>query len=85
MRFPHERLKAHGGGSGASDGRASLAEVFFKLPLSAAAGLARDDQVEARHERDQLASGAGLGSGVGGDSATAPASLASQRAGSSQP
>ena len=60
------------------DGRAGLTEVFLILPIAAAAGLAGDDQVEARHERDQLASGAGLGAGVGRNPLTAPAALAGQ-------
>ena len=72
---------------GLEDGRAGPAEVFFKRPIAAAAGLARDDQVEARHEGDQLAARAGLG--LDRASAGMPRPLRSpspvRRAGSSQP
>ena len=49
---------------------------YCQSPLLAR--LAGDDQVEARHEGDQLASGAGLGAGVRRDAPAAPASLARQ-------
>ena len=66
---------------GVQDRRTGPAEVFLVLPIAAAAGLAGDDQVEARHEGDQLAAGAGLGAGVGRDALAAPAALAGQARG----
>jgi hypothetical protein len=47
------------------DCRTGLAEVFLKLPFAAAAGLARDNEVVARHKRNQLTARAGLVSGIG--------------------
>src|SRR5438067_10023047 len=60
---------------------AGPAQVFLKLPLAAAAGLARNDQVEAWHKRDELPAGAGLGARVGGDAFGASTAFASQARG----
>ena len=70
-----------GRSASSDDRRAGPAQEFLVLPVAAAARLAGDDQVEARHEGDQLASGAGLGAGVGRDAPAAPASLAGQARG----
>ena len=53
------------------DGGAGPAQELLKLPLAAAAGLARDDQIEAGHERNELAATAGLGTGILGNALTA--------------
>ena len=42
------------------DASACPAQVLFELPVAAAASLAGDYQIEARHEGDKLAAGPGL-------------------------
>jgi hypothetical protein len=45
---------------GVEDGRTDPAQEFLELPLTARARLARDDEVQARHEGDELAARARL-------------------------
>src|SRR5512133_3572027 len=58
----------HGGGAG-------TAQVFFESPVTTAAGLARDDQVEAGHKCDELATGAGLFAGISRNALAAATAL----------
>src|SRR5262245_20901602 len=60
------------------NGLTGAAQVFLVLPVATAAGLSRHDQIEARHEGDELAAASRLLPGVDRDAGAAAAAFAGE-------